>query len=652
MSTSICVGIVALLQPVFTARCIRSVFESKLSAEISLECIVVLNGADEFVLDTVIELSKQYPIQIITNPTNIGYAAACNQILKQTSADYICYLHNDVVLTSQTLAQLYAVAEKIDPKIACLYPLTNYANEHFCCISDLRKTYETLKPPNKELYTDEILDTILQRLYSNLDAYAEQLTFRNFDESLEIIEDATSFCSFMHRAALEKVKGFNEVFKYRGYEDKELVLRFNKHDLRFALCRTALVHHHGNLTTDGENFEHKSLMNSQEKIYRVIFDESKVLRNRISPYVTYIPPLLREVVKQKTTQQRFLYFSTNYLPENAGGAELSAHETHKQLLSHNIDVYAIAIRNRFHKKFEILQHHKQDGVNVIQLPEGSGADLTGKLRFIIERYKPQVVLTHSRYAEYCLALLRDEFPMIKRLFFFRHQTDILDGTLASFLKEDGGTQIISNSKWMQQQMYKICKRDSEIVFPVVFPQDCVLPELEKTRRVVTIGNGVLSKGIKEFLTLAGELTDIQFEIWGTLDPTIAPDLLPDNVSVCEWSNNIKELYRHTRVLVNLSIDPEPFGRTLMESLMNNIPVIAHKEGGPLEFVKDGGVLTNSTNEIVETIRRIFEDETYYKELCKGAQEDRLRYNPYRENAKLLQLLFATFEKNLLPGYQI
>lgn len=47
-----------------------------------------------------------------------------------------------------------------------------------------------------------------------------------------------------------------------------------------------------------------------------------------------------------------------------------------------------------------------------------------------------------------------------------------------------------------------------------------------------------------------------------------------------------ELYKVASVTLNLSTDPEPFGRTVIESLAVGTPVVAYDEGGPSEVLRE------------------------------------------------------------------
>jgi GT2 family glycosyltransferase len=646
------VGVVALLQPEYTALCLERIVQSTLFKQNKLKLIIVLNGALQEVIEVVRDFEKSNPVTVIQNPQNIGYAQACNQILQQTTTKYVCFVHNDVVVSSKTFEQMVFHAETTGPEAVAFFPLTNYANEHLCCVKEIREAFSFVKPPNKLLITKKQLLDSFKHLYGDLEDFADDLAVQNAKDPLYLCTEIASYCCMFKKTELRKIGAFCSDFVLRGYEDKELLLRLHEARYQTVLCRTAFVHHHGNLTTDGEGFSYPQLIASQEKIYLRVFEHTKTIKRSDPfaprPLVSSLTPAFTRAVKTlKTKPKRLLYFGSNYLPENAGGAELSAHETHKRLIEAGVEVCAFCIRDRNHKRFSVLKTFDYEGVKVFQVPERSVPDVQAKLGVVLEQFQPQAILTHSLHALFALELALAEFPNIKRLFFFRHQTDILDGNLARFLETDGGTELISNSSWMQQVLRELTGRDSSVVLPVILPKSCLVPVADRQRRAIVIGNGVLSKGIREFISIAESLPEYPFQVWGSLDPKIT--MLPPNVEVKNWTQDLKEIYKEAKVVMNLSVDPEPFGRTLIEAMHNRIPVIAHDEGGPKGFIKEGGVLISETVDPVPIIRRMFEDAEYYQKLCEGTVQDLIFYNPYRENAKFLSLIQRALGEDLLRG---
>ncbi len=87
--------------------------------------------------------------------------------------------------------------------------------------------------------------------------------------------------------------------------------------------------------------------------------------------------------------------------------------------------------------------------------------------------------------------------------------------------------------------------------------------------------------------------------------------------------------RDVDVLVHSSIRPEPFGQVIAEGMAMGLPVIASREGGPLEIVKDGvnGLLVEARDDqaLATALNRLREDEGLRKRLGANARNDAEKY---------------------------
>lgn len=68
--------------------------------------------------------------------------------------------------------------------------------------------------------------------------------------------------------------------------------------------------------------------------------------------------------------------------------------------------------------------------------------------------------------------------------------------------------------------------------------------------------------------------------------------IEDRVHFAGFRRDIPQLMRLSEVVVHTSVDPEPFGRVIVEGMLAGRPVVATRAGGVLEIVEDGtsGVL--------------------------------------------------------------
>ena len=82
--------------------------------------------------------------------------------------------------------------------------------------------------------------------------------------------------------------------------------------------------------------------------------------------------------------------------------------------------------------------------------------------------------------------------------------------------------------------------------------------------------------------------------------------LNNHISLLGHRNDMDNLYRIASVVCNLSQHPEPFGRTVIESLAVGTPVVAFDCGGPAESLRaclpEGLVETNNMDALCRTIK--------------------------------------------------
>ena len=76
------------------------------------------------------------------------------------------------------------------------------------------------------------------------------------------------------------------------------------------------------------------------------------------------------------------------------------------------------------------------------------------------------------------------------------------------------------------------------------------------------------------------------------------------------------------VVVHTSIHPEPFGRVIVEGMLQNRPVVATRGGGVDEIIEDGktGVLiqSGSAEALSDAVTRLITDKDYYRTIAKSA----------------------------------
>jgi glycosyltransferase involved in cell wall biosynthesis len=87
--------------------------------------------------------------------------------------------------------------------------------------------------------------------------------------------------------------------------------------------------------------------------------------------------------------------------------------------------------------------------------------------------------------------------------------------------------------------------------------------------------------------LVGGVHDNQQEHFASLRSQIKQNGLADSVVVSHFRRDIADILDAIDIFVQPSVQPEPFGMTVLEAMSARLPVIASNEGGPTEIVIEG-----------------------------------------------------------------
>jgi glycosyltransferase involved in cell wall biosynthesis len=110
--------------------------------------------------------------------------------------------------------------------------------------------------------------------------------------------------------------------------------------------------------------------------------------------------------------------------------------------------------------------------------------------------------------------------------------------------------------------------------------------------------------------------------------------IADRVRFLGFRKDVPQLMRAVDCIVHVPIDPEPFGRVIVEAMLAQRPVIAAHAGGIPEIIENGvsGILITpgDPDELAEALRRIFSDPVAAAEMAaNGQQRARARFSDKR-----------------------
>lgn len=210
MTTPTCDIIIPIWnQPELTRRCL----ESLAAATEGYRLLLMDNGSDAPTRQLLEDAARRDPdrVQVIRNPTNLGFIKAVNQGLRASRAPYVCLLNNDTVVTPGWLAEMMAVAER-EAAVGLVNPSSN-----------------TLGYAPAASTPDGIL------------AYANTLTASR-GQTREIVM-AVGFCLLIKRAVLDTVGLLDERYGMGNFEDADFSLRAQAAGYRAVQAVGAYVYH-------------------------------------------------------------------------------------------------------------------------------------------------------------------------------------------------------------------------------------------------------------------------------------------------------------------------------------------------------------------------------------------------------------------------
>jgi GT2 family glycosyltransferase len=190
-------------------------------------------------------------VHVITNDTNRGFAAACNQ--GAAWADHgrrltpvVVLLNNDTIPVGRWLDELLGVFS--DPVLGAAGPRSNFAS-------------------GPQLVTGTTYD---YRDTGDLRAWVRSWE-SEYQGRTEAATRLVGFALAVRRSAWDQVGGFDEDFEIGGYEDDDLCNRLCEGGWRLLIVHSSYVHHEGHATfktnhVDWAAFELTNRQRYQDKI--------------------------------------------------------------------------------------------------------------------------------------------------------------------------------------------------------------------------------------------------------------------------------------------------------------------------------------------------------------------------------------------------
>lgn len=208
----------------------------------------------------------------------------------------------------------------------------------------------------------------------------------------------------------------------------------------------------------------------------------------------------------------------------------------------------------------------------------------------------------------------------------------------AFVKRKKRVYVIPNA--LQERFAQEVTPDSENAF--------------KQQRVLMLGSLKEYKGTREFIELASELSDFNFELvindsQDNIDSYLkSKDITPPgNITIHPRQKSVAPFYNRASILLNLSkksLFIETFGLTALEAMTAGIPVIVPTVGGIAEMVTDGvngyKIDVQEMQRIKETIKYILTNKEIFLSLADNSLECSKKYGVDHLIGNIRQIITA------------
>lgn len=122
--------------------------------------------------------------------------------------------------------------------------------------------------------------------------------------------------------------------------------------------------------------------------------------------------------------------------------------------------------------------------------------------------------------------------------------------------------------------------------------------------------------------------------------------LAEHITFTGYRTDIPELMRSVDIIVHQSTRPEPFGLVVIEAMASGKPVVAMKEGGPLDIISErkNGLLAESRNPAATAscILELLSDESFAEQIGLAARERVIEHFSAKAQSRKYADLFYRF----------
>ena len=223
---------------------LKKYFESlNQDSEFIGEVIIVDNGSDDSSMDYIQGSSFDFPVVLIRNNENLGFAPAVNQGIEKARYDYVFSLNNDTEIEKGSIKELIDLIQE-ENVFSVQAKMLQYADRNL--IDDAGDEYNLLAWTKKR---------------------GENHDSADFSEVSEIFSSCAG-AALYDKKILEELGSFDD--NYFAYmEDVDLAIRSQINGYRNLFCPDAVVYHIGSATSGSRYNEFKVRIAARNNVWTV-----------------------------------------------------------------------------------------------------------------------------------------------------------------------------------------------------------------------------------------------------------------------------------------------------------------------------------------------------------------------------------------------
>ena len=210
------------------------------------EVILIDNGSTDGSVEFIKNYSKNldFPVIIIKNPENLGFAKAINQGILKASYQYIFSLNNDTEVEKHSISPLLDLISSDDNIFSVASKMIQFSNKNL--IDDAGDEYNILAWTKKT---------------------GENQPIENYSEVYEIFSSCAGAAMY-NKAILDKIGLFDENF-FAYMEDVDLAYRAKINGYKNLFCPESMVYHIGSGTSGSRYNEFKVKLAARNNVWMI-----------------------------------------------------------------------------------------------------------------------------------------------------------------------------------------------------------------------------------------------------------------------------------------------------------------------------------------------------------------------------------------------